>query len=52
MLDSKKVMRIRAYAQVFNVDLNDLDDTRLMEIIRLANANEWALLEDAIKAGK
>ena len=52
MLDSKKVMRIRAYAQVFNVDLNNLDDARLMQIIRLANANEWNLVEDAIKAGK
>jgi hypothetical protein len=50
MLIASKYIRIKAYAKVFSKDLTMLDSDQLIQIVRLADADEWLLVEDAIKA--
>jgi len=52
MSDSKTVMRIKANAQVFGVDLTTIDEDILFSIIRAAKANEWAIVEDLLQEAK
>ena len=50
--EAKLIGRIKAIAQVFNVDTTKLDDDILMSIYRKASASEWALVEDSIRGAK
>ena len=49
MLSAYQLMRIKANAQVFGVDLTTTDDMILFKIARAAKANEWALVESYIR---
>jgi hypothetical protein len=49
---SKTVMRIKANAQVFGVDLTAVDEDILFKIIGAAMADEWAIVEDLIQGAK
>jgi hypothetical protein len=46
------IMRIKANAQVFGVDLTEIDEMILSKIARAAKANEWAIVEDLIQEAK
>ena len=50
MLSSNAYMRIKANAQVFGVDLTEVDDVILLKLVRAAEANEWAIVEETIMA--
>ena len=50
MLSANAYMRIKANAQVFGVDLTEVDDMILLRIVRAAAANQWAVVEESIQA--
>jgi hypothetical protein len=52
MLNSQMIMRIKANAQVFGVDLTEMDEMILLKIARAAEANQWAIVEDLIQEAK
>ena len=49
MLSPHAYGRIRANAQVFGVDLTEVDELILGKIVRAAKANQWAMVEDIIQ---
>jgi UDP-N-acetylmuramate-alanine ligase len=50
MLSAHAYTRIKANAQVFGVDLTQVDDVILFKIVRAAKANQWAIVEETIMA--
>jgi len=52
MTQAKLITRIKAIAQVFEVDTTQLDDQFLTSIYRAASASEWSLVEAMIQGAR
>jgi len=52
MTPAKLITRIKAIAQVFEVDTTRLDDQLLISIYRAASASEWSLVEAMIQGAR
>lgn len=48
-LEAAKIMRIKAIAEVYDLDMQFLNDFQLQTIYRRASANQWLMVEDMIK---
>jgi len=49
MISANAYMRIKANAQVFGVDLTQVGEDILLKLVRAAEANEWAIVEETIQ---